>query len=140
MNICLKCGSEFPNSIIIEHKKRNLQKRKFCLICSPFGSHNTKDLRKQQTKKDTYKYVKTRRLKLKQFAIDLKGGKCQLCGYNKTFRSLVFHHTDTAKKEVIISRLISNCKSEANLQKELEICVLLCANCHGEVHDNLVVL
>lgn len=40
--ICQHCNKEFPNSIVIDGKKRNLQTRKFCLDCSPFGNHNTK--------------------------------------------------------------------------------------------------
>lgn len=41
MPICLKCTNEFPNRKVIEGKKRNLQNRKYCLECSPFGEHNT---------------------------------------------------------------------------------------------------
>lgn len=38
---CRQCHVEFPNHACIDGKKRNLQRRKFCLICSPFGMHNT---------------------------------------------------------------------------------------------------
>lgn len=36
------CQKEFPISIIIDGKRRVLNKRKYCLECTPFGSHNTK--------------------------------------------------------------------------------------------------
>jgi len=45
MKICELCGSEFPVWTIIDGKTRNLNKRKYCLDCSPFGIHNTKQLR-----------------------------------------------------------------------------------------------
>ena len=44
MKICVKCQKEFPSWVTIEGKPRNLCSRKYCLDCSPFGSHNTKNL------------------------------------------------------------------------------------------------
>jgi len=44
MKICKNCNSEFPIWITIDGKKRNLKSRKFCLDCTPFGTHNTKDI------------------------------------------------------------------------------------------------
>lgn len=41
---CLNCDLEFPYKVEIEGKVRNLQNRKYCLECSPFGDHNTKQL------------------------------------------------------------------------------------------------
>ena len=41
MNKCELCGAEFPNRVWIDGKKRNVNKRKYCLTCSPFGKHNT---------------------------------------------------------------------------------------------------
>ena len=44
MKICKKCQDTFPNWVTIDGKPRNLGSRKYCLECSPFGSHNTKNL------------------------------------------------------------------------------------------------
>ncbi len=33
---CKKCQGEFPNWMVIEEKKRNLQNRSYCLECSPW--------------------------------------------------------------------------------------------------------
>ena len=41
---CTKCENSFPNRITIENKVHNINKRKYCLDCSPFGLHNTKQL------------------------------------------------------------------------------------------------
>lgn len=70
----------------------------------------------------------------KQKLIEYKGGKCEVCGYNRCARSLVFHHKNPLKKDFSIS---SQCKSFDRLKKEVDKCILLCANCHGEIHSNL---
>lgn len=44
MPICKKCGDYFPWKILIGGIRRNLQKRKYCLSCSPFGGRNTTKL------------------------------------------------------------------------------------------------
>ena len=38
---CELCGSEFPTRALIDGRVQNLHRRKFCLTCSPFGTHNT---------------------------------------------------------------------------------------------------
>ena len=45
--ICKNCENEFPYKVEIGGKVRNLQNRKYCLDCSPFGEHNTKQLHKE---------------------------------------------------------------------------------------------
>lgn len=56
---------------------------------------------------------------------------CSRCGYRKCGRSLVFHHLDPSQKEVRNWAELT----ERALHAELKKCVVLCANCHGEVHD-----
>jgi hypothetical protein len=41
---CAKCGGHFQCHTVIDGKERNLCSRKFCLSCSPFGRHNTRDI------------------------------------------------------------------------------------------------
>lgn len=44
MKTCLNCGNDFPTRMVIDGIKRQLQQRKFCLDCSPWGANNRKDL------------------------------------------------------------------------------------------------
>jgi len=44
MPTCCKCGDNFPIWVEVDGVRRNLQRRKYCLVCSPRGGHNTKDL------------------------------------------------------------------------------------------------
>ena len=73
-----------------------------------------------------------RRSALKQKAVDYLGGHCTICSYNKTNSALEFHHIDDFEKDFNISSKMSSWK---RIEKELKKCVLLCANCHREVHD-----
>ncbi len=80
--------------------------------------------------------VKRRRRKLREMAREYAGGKCVLCGYNKCARALSFHHLDPKKKDFGVSAKGLTRSWEA-IRKEINKCVLLCANCHMEVHDSL---
>jgi hypothetical protein len=73
------------------------------------------------------------RRKSKLKAIEYKGGKCQKCGYNKCPNALVFHHLDPSKKDFGISSG-GKIKNFEKIKAELDKCVLLCQNCHSEVH------
>lgn len=42
MPVCKKCGKIFGNRISINGVWHNVSKRKFCIDCSPFGTHNTR--------------------------------------------------------------------------------------------------
>lgn len=66
--------------------------------------------------------------------VNLKGGACQACGYNKSLRALVFHHRDPKLKDFSLSS--AGRGIEAAIQ-EVEKCDLLCSNCHAEAHEKL---
>ena len=68
--------------------------------------------------------------------IEYKGSKCCICGYNKCVQALQFHHLDPKMKDFTISK---KSFSIEKLKKEVDKCILVCANCHSEIHANLVV-
>lgn len=84
-----------------------------------------------KTKRLSYNYELRKRLrnKIKQKA----GGKCSICGYNKCLAALDFHHPDPTQKECNISIIVTTSYSKA--KKEALKCILLCANCHRELHS-----
>lgn len=66
--------------------------------------------------------------------VNIKGGSCEICGYNKSLAALSFHHLDPSTKKFQLDlRNLSNRKWN-NILNELEKCQLLCMNCHAEVH------
>ena len=80
--------------------------------------------------------VRKRRKKLRQLAIEYKGSRCQVCGYDKCPEAMEFHHTDSSKKDFGISHK-GYTRSWKKVELELDKCVMLCANCHREVHAGL---
>ena len=152
---CEKCQVRFPNSIKLDGKRRNLQNRKYCLDCSPFGKHNTKNFasviktlqlcrvcgRNYQGGKGKYSQicpscrVTQIRQKNKKQAVALMGGKCIICGYDKCIASLTFHHIKPDEKELEIS---SSSIAWSRIEEELKKCILVCNRCHVEIHRGLI--
>lgn len=98
------------------------------------------DNRKYADRRDyLIKAVAKRRKRLKEMAIELKDGKCIFCGYNRTNAALDFHHIDGKSKEFGIS-VDGITRSWQRVTKELEKCVLVCANCHREIHVGILQL
>jgi hypothetical protein len=161
MPLCQRCNAKFPWKVRIDNKIRILRRRRFCLECSPFGLHNTKDLNNLPNKNNVicqrchkvYDYKKstghtlrlcnscmTKRYKhrLKAWAVEYKGGKCVVCGYSKCIQALDFHHLDESQKEFGIGGNLS-CSQE-RLKREVDKCILLCSNCHREYHEGMIKL
>jgi predicted HNH restriction endonuclease len=79
------------------------------------------------------KAVALRRKKIRQMLVEYKGGECELCGYNGCIDVLDLHHKDPSTKEFGISSSGLTRSWEKN-KAEADKCVLLCANCHREIH------
>lgn len=161
MKTCEKCNKEFESFEIINGVRKNLQNRRFCLGCSPWGRHNTKKLdtllvdRKRCSRCKDIKHLSAFRHKENRYDswckrclydsqmerwkskkaqfIELKGGKCMMCGYDKNYASLVFHHKDKKTKDYSWNKL--RLRSDEDINKELDKCVVVCSNCHGEIHN-----
>jgi 5-methylcytosine-specific restriction endonuclease McrA len=77
--------------------------------------------------------VQKRRDKIKQMAVEYKGGCCFNCGYTAYIGALEFHHKDPSKKDFgIASKGFT--RSWESVKLELDKCILVCANCHREIH------
>lgn len=87
------------------------------------------------TPKPSYDHVKAHRHKVKEELVKYKGGKCEVCGYDKCLGALDFHHLDPTQKDFAISD--SNIYKNLNkLKEEVDKCILVCANCRRELHYN----
>lgn len=64
------------------------------------------------------------------------GGECGICKYSKCTSALTFHHLDPTVKEFTFS---GNGVPRAwkKMLDEAAKCVLLCRNCHAEVHSGV---
>lgn len=90
----------------------------------------------KKNNKQKRKSFKTRR-EIKEKAVKYKGGKCQVCGYNKSIAALTFHHINPNEKSFGISQ-VGHKISWEELVIELNKCAMLCQNCHIEVHEGVL--
>lgn len=87
-------------------------------------------------KKCAVEAVQRRRDLLKLKAIEYKGGCCCICGYKKYAGALEFHHLDSSKKNFEISSK-GYTRSWDKVKDELDKCILVCSNCHKEIHSGV---
>ena len=136
-----KHSKETKNKISKTLLKRN-NKRKYCEKCGKVLSRNNKGSFCRNCKpkvnsfdEKDYRNIIKHRKKRKELLVEYKGGKCQICGYDKCLRALVFHHINPDEKKFSISSKVRN---KEDMFKEVDKCIIVCANCHAEIHEGLV--
>jgi hypothetical protein len=80
--------------------------------------------------------VTRRQQRVKAELVAAAGGCCAICGYDRTARCLQFHHVDPATKSFPMT--MARGKSLQTYLAEAAKCVLVCANCHGEIEAGLI--
>ena len=119
------------------------RKLRTCLVCGKeltgkqvhYCSGKCKQKKFHQTKSTSSGSNTTLRGKKKklQFIVEM-GGKCSVCGYDKNMSGLSFHHIDRDKKTMTLDTRTFCARSIESLRNELDNCILLCHNCHMELH------
>ena len=103
---------------IVKHYQRKVRKDGWkCSIC------NTEQQRAFKNRK-------------KDLLIEKAGGKCCKCGYNRCTQALQFHHLRDKKFE--LRKSVIGTKTNNEILEELKKCILVCANCHAEIHANIM--
>lgn len=129
----------------VKSKKNNISSEiKNCPCCKLTKSRN--DFYKRRAKDGGSVYCKSctnektiiRLRDFKNKCVDYKGGSCIICNYNKCMGALEFHHLDPTKKDFSISHLKRFTFNQI-VTSELDKCILVCSNCHREIHAGLVV-
>jgi hypothetical protein len=121
MKKCDSCSKEFK----MISKGSGGHNRKYCYECYPDG------------------LTKSERGILRNSLIRRKAERekvemgCKICGYNKTHLALEWHHHND-DKDYHPSDLLK--RSWKAYQDEISKCVLLCSNCHREVHAGVTEL
>jgi hypothetical protein len=80
--------------------------------------------------------VTRRKQRVKRELVEWAGGCCTVCGYDRCIINLGFHHVDPSQKSFALD--MGTTKSIAAYLEEIEKCVLVCANCHGEIEMGLI--
>lgn len=119
MKKCIVCGNELQGN-----------QKMYCSANCKQKAHWYKF--KEQS--NSYHSQTKRALKRKLVFIQMLGGKCSICGYDKNMAALEFHHRDSNEKNFPLSvRELSNTREDLLLE-ELKKCDLICSNCHKEKH------
>lgn len=115
--ICTSCKIDYPSTVeyFYQRKNRNQLNYSECKAC--FKNRIANRARAQ-----------------KNYILDKLGGKCKICGYNKFRNSLEAHHISPLGKDFALSKTYL---SREKLDKELSKCILVCSNCHREIHGGL---
>lgn len=116
MKICNQCKQELPLS---KFYKKGGTKNQYSFLC-----------RKCWNK---YQFEKQKAVKVK--CAEYLGGQCKTCNYDKYIGALDFHHLDPKEKEFAMS--IGRNYSFERCKPELDKCILVCKNCHAEIHHGL---
>ena len=126
---CSKCGEVKPVSEFNKNdtKKDGLQTH--CKECVKKYKQKHYSENKKYYIDKAKEYKQKCRENLNLFKSSLK---CSICGESRWW-VLDFHHLDPTEKENNISNLI---ESPKKLQKELEKCIVVCSNCHRDIHFN----
>ena len=109
---CVKCG-----------KKLTGKQTKYCSSSCKNDQHQS------------YLAQQARGLRRKLDLIQKFGGKCSVCGYNKNSSALDFHHINPKEKLFALDlRSLSN-RKQSVIDLEVKKCILVCRNCHSELHN-----
>jgi hypothetical protein len=114
-----------------------MNKRSNCIVCgAELRGRQTKycSIRCKNKALQSYPAQQQRGLDRKLQLVRTRGGCCSRCGYNKNLAALIFHHKGSDKAFKLDMRSLSNRTWNAVLA-EAEKCVLLCRNCHAELHN-----
>lgn len=115
--LCVACNEEKSIGDFYTQSNGKKRPRKYCKDC-----FNNQAVGRQR--------------KFKVKCVGYKGGKCELCGYNRCVSALEFHHRVPEEKDFQLSKCKLRIFDDV-VKKELDKCILLCANCHREEHDKL---
>lgn len=159
---CQSCGASFRVWQEIDGVMKSLQRRRYCLECSPYKSGSKRRLSRYRTideeehkrcpKCQCWKslrefyntsaycrlchndHSRNKMAEYKRKAVEHLGDRCCDCGVSYGDHIYDFHHLDPSTKDFKLSQLRSH--TLETIRAELDKCVLLCSNCHRDRHYN----
>ena len=126
---CYKCGETKEDSRFYRDKSRVDGLMNRCKQCdadekkrhkqTPIGRAVNRSIQRKHGQR------------VKQLRIRLKNSGCFVCGYTQCYAALEFHHLRGKDKDM------NECGTYRSLMREVARCVVVCANCHREIHAGL---
>ena len=108
------------------------QRNHKCSLCGETDPAKFTSGRFRECRRCRCRYQTQRFRSYKKKAVAYKGGKCEKCGYDRCLAAMDFHHIDPSKKDPKW-KLMKNWTFE-KVKEELDKCMLVCKNCHAEIH------
>ena len=128
---CLSCKvDKSEQEFNWESKQRGIKRKKVCVACCVARNK----LSREKNRAAYNQKSNERRHERKKRMIEYKGGKCLDCSGQFHWSAMDFHHLDSTTKHRDPGLLMGN--TDETLKKEVDKCVLLCANCHRIRHFN----
>tara|TARA_Y100000310_G_scaffold334969_2_gene415897 strand:+ start:647 stop:1150 length:504 start_codon:yes stop_codon:yes gene_type:complete len=103
-SMCINCRKEYHREHYLSNKKKYIEQN---------GE------RRKKIREEFYEYKKTL--------------SCSKCGDSRWY-VLDFHHKDSKKKDFLISKMVGGGYSKNRIEEEVSKCIVLCSNCHRELH------
>jgi hypothetical protein len=83
-------------------------------------------------------YVVQRGREMRKRIVEFLGGRCRICGYHRCIEAFDVHHPDPKKKDPNFRHVRG--WSWDRVEREIRRCILLCKNCHAEVHAGVLTI
>lgn len=125
--ICNKCKKEKSIEDFSINNTRKDGRNSICKECFRIYRNNHYKENRQYYINKAREYKKQARESFNEFKAQLK---CSNCGESRWWL-LDFHHLDPTKKEKEVVNLV---QSPRKLEKEIQKCIVLCSNCHRDLH------
>ena len=130
MKTCIRCDEQKEEEGFGWHQREHNRRRTVCRKC-----RNADTIRYRKHKREhinTQIRERIRRRKLEW--VEKKGGVCKHCGGKFHPSVFDFHHPGGRTNKYPPGQMFT--RSEETIKKELDGCVLLCANCHRMEHND----
>jgi hypothetical protein len=114
MKTCSKCGETKPQSCFYKNRPE-------CKNCT-----------KRPTHKDRDPNIKRNLQMVNLIKVD---SGCLVCGYNNVASAIEFHHVHEKYRN--ITDMVQGANKIERILDEMSKCLILCANCHRELHEVL---
>lgn len=134
----LKTKSESKNRIRVINGYKNCTKCNVNKPISEFYKRTNKKTCASKCKKCANTYYGNRVKIVKIKMIEYKGSQCEKCKLklkDTHYAVFDFHHLDPKAKDIKFDRI--KYQSWEKIQKEIDKCLLLCANCHRLEHAKI---
>lgn len=130
MKICTTCKIEKE---IVEFNKNKSRKDGLNTICRKCSNERSRKYYKdngEEHKNNVVRRNSKYKEKIREFILNyFKNNNCKDCG-NNDLRVLEFDHLPEFEKSYDISTMLSSSMSLETIQKEINKCDVVCANCH----------